>query len=117
MRSFTQNNIPTLVIKNIMFANMTNIDWQLGDVTTSAKGIKSAPLMDGKNNSLHFQLTTPDKPLYAPFGASAYNDPQATRKSICFRVHEELESKLCDVDAYIGNYIAKNLPYFLKANK
>ena len=31
-----------------MFANMTNIDWQLGDVTTSAKGIRSAPLMDGK---------------------------------------------------------------------
>ena len=100
-----------------MFANMTNIDWQLGDVTTSAKGIRSAPLMDGKNNSLHFQLTTPDKPLYAPFGASAYNDPQATRKSICFRVHEDLESKLCDVDAYMGNYIAKNLPDFLKANK
>ena len=99
------------------FANMTNIDWQLGDVTTSAKGIRSAPLMDGKNNSLHFQLTTPDKPLYAPFGASAYNDPQAIRKSICFRVHEDLESKLCDVDAYVGSYIAKNSARLFKGKQ
>ena len=84
MRSFTRNNIPTLVIKNMMFANMTNIDWQLGDVTTSAKGIRSAPLMDGKNNSLHFQLTTPDKPLYAPFGASAYTILKQSVRAFAF---------------------------------
>ena len=61
------------------FANM-ELNWQIGDVTTSAKGIKSAPLTDGKNGSLTFQLTVPEHPLHAPFGASAYNDPGATRK-------------------------------------
>ena len=70
-----------------------------------------------KNNGLDFQLTTPDKPRHAPFGASAYNDPQATRKSICFRVHEELESKLCDVDAYMCNYITKNSARLFKGKQ
>ena len=91
----------------MIFANM-NLDWQLGDVQTSAKGIKSAPLTDKKNNSLSFQLTPSDTPLHAPFGASAYNDPHATRKNICFRCHEELEASLSNVDAYMSDYIAKH---------
>ena len=91
----------------MIFANM-DLDWQLGDVTASAKGIKSAPLTDGKNGSLTFQLTVPEHALHAPFGASAYNDPGATRKTICFRVHEELEASLSNVDAYMSDYIAKH---------
>ena len=90
----------------MIFANM-NLDRQLGDVTTSAKGTKSAPLTDG-NGSLNFQLATPDKPLHAPFGASADNDPQATRKTICLRVHAELEASLFNADAYMSDYIAKH---------
>ena len=61
-----------------------------------------------ENGSLNFQLTTPDQTLHAPFGASAYNDPGATRKTICFRVHEELEVSLSNVDAYMSDYIAKH---------
>ena len=91
----------------MIFANM-DLNWQLRDVTTSAKGIKSAPLTDGKNGSLTFQLTVPEHALHAPFGASAYNDPGATRKTICFRVHEELEACLSNVDAYMSDYIAKH---------
>ena len=91
----------------MILANM-NLDWQVGDIVTSAKGIRSAPLTDGKNNSLNFQLTKSDQPLQAPFGASAYNDPAATRKTICFRCHEELEASLSNVDAYMSDYIAKH---------
>ena len=36
------------------FANMEQLNWQIGDVTTSAKGIKSAPLTDGKTAVLLF---------------------------------------------------------------
>ena len=59
------------------------------------------------NGSLNFQLTTPDQTLHAPFGASASNDPQATRKNRLLsrawgtwgevvqrrRIHERLPSK------------------------
>ena len=48
--AFTDQRIfPSPLVKKPMnFANMEQLNWQIGDVTTSAKGIKSAPLTDGK---------------------------------------------------------------------
>ena len=60
------------------------------------------------NASLSCQVTTPDKALHAPLAASAYNDPQATRTTICLSVHEELQASLSNVDAYFSDYIAKH---------
>ena len=81
------------------------IDWQLGDVQTSTKGTKSAPISDKKGNPVLCMLTQKDQPLSAPFGASAYNDPTAIRQNICFRCHEQLESAMTNVDSYMAKYV------------
>ena len=51
IRSLINNSFFPISKKAMNFANM-ELNWQLGDVTTSAKGIKSAPLTDG-NGSLN----------------------------------------------------------------
>ena len=91
-----------------MLVNTMTIDWQLGDVQTSTKGIKSAPISDKKGNPVFCMLTQKDQPLSAPFGASAYNDPTAIRQNICFRCHEQLESAMTNVDAYMANYVKEH---------
>ena len=79
--------------------------WSIGDVVTSSKGNKTAPITDVKGEPIFLQLTTPKEPLTAPFGASAYNDPQATRKNICFRCTEELEQTISAIDHYMEAYL------------
>ena len=61
------------------------IMYSLGDVQTSSKGIRSAPLTDESGSSV-FIVACRETPLTAPFGASAYNDQAASRKNICFGV-------------------------------
>ena len=46
MRSLINKSFLPIIKKTMNFANM-ELNWQLGDVTTSAKGIKLAPLTDG----------------------------------------------------------------------
>ena len=83
-------------------------DWQLGDIQTSTKGIKSAPLTDKKGAPVFCNLTTEDRPLSAPFGASAYNDPNALRQNICFRCDEPLEEAMSNIDAYMNQYLKEH---------
>ena len=85
-----------------------SLDWQLGDLQTSSKGIRSAPISDAKGGPIVFQLTSSKAPLTAPFGSSAFNDPTATRQNICFRCTPELEKKMTDVDAWMMQYILDN---------
>ena len=91
-----------------MLVNTMTIDWQLGDVQVSSKGIKSAAITDKKGAPVFCMLTTEDRPLSAPFGASAYNDPTAIRQNICFRCHEQLEQAMTNVDAYMANYVKEH---------
>ena len=70
------------------------MDWQLGDVQTSPKGIRSAPLTDSKGNPIIVHLADLQKALTAPFGSSAFNDPTAARQHICFRIDSELQEKI-----------------------
>ena len=81
------------------------MNWLIGDVITSSKGNKTAPITNVKGEPIFLQLTTPKEPLTAPFGASAYNDPQATRKNICFRCTEELEQTISAIDHYMEAYL------------
>ena len=97
-----------------MLVNTMTVDWQLGDVQTSTKGIKSAPISDKKGNPVFCMLTQKDQPLSAPFGASAYNDPTAIRHNICFRCHEQLESAMTNVDAYMANYVKEHSQHSFK---
>ena len=81
------------------------MDWLIGDVVTSSKGNNTAPITDVKGGPIFLQLTTPQQPLSAPFGASAYNDPAATKNNICFRCTPELEQTIGAIDCYIEKYI------------
>ena len=49
-----------------MLVTNMSIDWQLGDVQTSSKGIKSAPITDKKGNPVFWMLTQKEQPLSAP---------------------------------------------------
>ena len=68
-------------ITNMIPATM---DWELGNVQTSSKGIRSAPLTNADGSHIIVQLTDVHNPLKAPFGSAAYNDPTAIRQNMCF---------------------------------
>ena len=89
-------------------ASLKNINCVLGDVQTSTKGVKSAPLFDTKGNPITQQLTEENAPLTAPFGSSAFNDPEAQRHNICFRCSPELESRVPNIDKFMAEYINGN---------
>ena len=80
----------------------STMDWELGNVQTSSKGIRSAPLTNADGSPIIVQLTGAHNPLIAPFGSSAYNDPTAVRHNICFRCDQDLEEKIKRVDAYMS---------------
>ena len=88
------------------FANM-ELNWQLGDVTTSAKGIKSAPLTDGQRQP---ELSSDDAGQCTARALWGIRLQQSScnSKTICFRVHGELEASLSNVEAYFSDYIANH---------
>ena len=87
------------------------MSYQLGDVVTSSKGIRSAPLTDAKGSPVFF---TCPKALDAPFGASAFNDPTTVRKNICFRCDDDTAQRFLEVDAAIGSYVEDNATRLFK---
>ena len=94
--------------------SLKNINWVLGDVQTSTKGVKSAPLFDTKGNPITQQLTEVTAPLTAPFCSSAFNDPEAQRHNICFRCTPELESRVSSIDKFMAEYIKSNATRLFK---
>ena len=75
------------------FLRLGKIDfskWIISGLQTSAKGQKSAPIFADSKPCPNLQLCTVDKPMLAPFGASAYGDVdnKATRLN--------MELDLCD---------------------
>ena len=86
----------------------TNFDaWQLGEVQTSSKGVRSASLTaDGR--PIFLQLTPQAEPLTTPFGASSFNNEETNRKTLDFRVTPELEEFLHRLDAWACLYLADN---------
>ena len=87
--------------------------YSLGDVQTSSKGIRSAPLTDATGSSV-FIVACADKPLSAPFGASAYNDQAAPRKNICFRCSDEIGRQFESIDQYMAEYIQEHCQRLFK---
>ena len=80
-------------------------EWQLGEIQTSSKGVKSASLTaDGQ--PIYVQLTSQNDPLSTPFGATSFNNEATTRLSIDFRCTPELQSFLERVDSWACIYLA-----------
>ena len=64
------------------------------------------PLLTNADGSpIIVQLTDVHNPLKAPFGSSAYNDPTAVRRNVCFRCDQDLEEKIKRVDTYMSGYL------------
>ena len=81
--------------------------WQLGEIVTSSKGVKSTNLTaDGQ--PIYVQLTSQCDPLSTPFGASSFNNEPTTRLNIDFRCTEELQSFLARMDSWVASYLADN---------
>ena len=97
-------------------ATMSKLDWEIGDIQSNQKGVKSGPI--SKKGSLVFlSLANSLQPLTTPFGASAFNDEQATRKNICFRCSPSLVEKLNKIDSYMTQYIDRNSNRLFKNKK
>ena len=81
--------------------------WQLGEVQTSSKGVRSASLTaDGR--PIVLQLTPQAEPLTTPFGASSFNNEETNRKTLDFRCTPELQEFLGRLDEWARLYLADN---------
>ena len=70
------------------------MNWELNDILTNAKNVKSAMITDKKGSLIVQNIASKTEPLTTPFGASAFNDPSATRKNLCMRCPPSLEEEL-----------------------
>ena len=83
-------------------------DLSLGDVQVNSKGAKQVPLHQGHNT-----LTWQPGPLRVKFQPAAFNDPSATRVSICFDVNEEVESYLKVLEDWVIKTVAASSRKYL----
>ena len=97
-------------------ATMSKLDWEIGDIQSNQKGVKSGPISK-KGSAVFLSLANSSQPLTTPFGASAFNDEQATRKNICFRCSPSLVDKLNKIDSYMTQYIDRNSSRLFKNKK
>ena len=83
--------------------------WTVGEMATSAKGQKAAPIFAKAAPSPTLQLTTVDKPCLAPFGCSAYGDAEgkATRRNMEMDLNEAQAAQLSEIDAWAEGEAAK----------
>ena len=87
--------------------------WQLGEVQTSSKGVRSASLTaDGQ--PIFLQLTPQAEPLTTPFGASSFNNEETNRKTLDFRCTPDLQEFLRRLDEWARLYLADNAQRLFK---
>ena len=88
-------------------------NWHVGEVLTSQKGARCAPINDnGKPMSL--QLTSIHDPLSSPFGISSFGPEETIRKSLELRCSLELETFLQRLDAWVRAYLQDNAERLFK---
>ena len=75
-----------------------NIDkWQICEAVTSKGGGKAAAVLDGKGSPITFTTNI----LRSPFDATGFQDPEASRVSLCLEADEELVEWCTELDAEI----------------
>jgi hypothetical protein len=73
-----------------------NVDkWQVCEAIANKAGGKTAAVLDESGGPLSFTTGI----LRAPFDASGYNDPDATRVGLCLEADAELSGWLLELDA------------------
>ena len=81
---------------------------KLGELTLIGKGAKITPLTS-KGETLKWTLG-PSQILFHP---KAYNDPTASRVSVCFRSTSEIEEYVHELEAWILNEVSSNPQMYL----
>ena len=71
--------------------------WQLCEPVASKGGGKQCSILDDKGGPISFTTSI----LRSPFDASGYNDPDASRVSLCLEADEELIEWCAQLDAEI----------------
>ena len=83
-----------------LLANVDLSDWSVGDLQTTKRGQKAAPIFFQSGLPPQVCLTTPTEPMNAPFGASAYQDPDAIRLTMELVASPGQIAKLQAIDAW-----------------
>jgi hypothetical protein len=74
-----------------------NVDWQVCEAIANKAGGKTAAVLDEQGGPLSFTTGI----LRAPFDASGYNDPDATRVGLCLEADAQLSGWLQELDVEI----------------
>ena len=91
---YTENPIGLLIKMSLP----QNIDkWQLCQPVANKAGGKTAAILDENGGPISFTTNV----LRSPFDASGYNDPEASRVSLCLEADEELIEWCTELDAEI----------------
>ena len=91
--------------------------WQLADVQTSSRGIRSASITAGAQQPVYLQLTLRSDPLSTPFGTSSFNDETTTRKSLDLRCTPQLLVFMESLDLWASSYVAENSQRLFKGKQ
>ena len=78
----------------------------LKDPQISARGAKSCQLHDKEGKRVYFTLGSRAEPCTTPFGACAWNDENATRKTIDFHLTDDQAAMFDAFDKWALGYLA-----------
>ena len=82
--------------------------YALKDPQTSARGARTCQLLDKDGKRIHFTLGSRSEPCTTPFGASSWNDENASRKTLDFHLTDEQASEFQAFDTWAIGYLSEN---------
>ena len=92
--------------------------WQIGNLTISARGAKSAPVADAQGLPCRpFQLTDISRPLMSPWDTSVFDQDtkeSAIRRNIEFSCTPQVERFVRELDSWCIREVARNSVRLLK---
>ena len=82
--------------------------YALKDPQTSARGARTCQLQDKDGKRIHFTLGSRLEPCTTPFGASSWNDENASRKTLDFHLTDEQAAEFDAFDEWAIGYLAEH---------
>ena len=82
--------------------------YTLSSPQTSARGAKSCQLQDKDGKRVHFTLGSRLEPCTTPFGASSWNDENASRKTLDFHLTDEQAAEFDAFDEWAISHLAEH---------
>ena len=104
MRSIPVKTIQLPTEKNMMDLSQVT----LKDTVVSARGARSSQVRGQDGSKITFVLGTSADPVTTPFGASSFNDAEATRQTLEFSLSPEQEKQWQAFDAWALEYFGQH---------